>query len=68
VQAKCNCGRVQSQVLWIETKSEVGRQSLYQKIFQQEAEKRGETYLLVRKPEDLMGWLRERGVIPALNP
>jgi|SRR5215471_374475 len=49
--------------LWIETKSDIGKQSSAQKNFQHEVCKAGHQYLLVRKPEDLVLWLKEHGAM-----
>ena len=46
-------------VLWIECKSERGRQSPEQASFQRQVESHGHSYLLARTPEDLLRWLRE---------
>lgn len=49
--------------LWVECKSASGRQTGEQKEFEREAWNAGHFYLIVRKPEDLLTWLREHGVI-----
>jgi ribosomal protein L40E len=48
-------------VLWIECKSEKGRQSEAQKIFQQQVEAIGHHYLVARSSDDVLGWMREHG-------
>lgn len=62
---KYDCGHNHAAhvVLWIECKSETGRQRPEQKEFQAEVEGKGHSYLIVRKPEDLIGWLKEHGCI-----
>lgn len=50
-------------ILWIECKSDSGRQTEDQKNFQAEVEAAGHSYLLVRDVEQLREWLRARRVI-----
>ena len=45
-------------VLWIECKSDRGRQTAEQASFQRMVESHGHAYLLARAPEDLLRWLR----------
>lgn len=60
----CDTGPdVVPQVLWIECKSESGRQSTEQWLFQKEVEGEGHHYLLVRDVDTMRNWLRERGII-----
>lgn len=47
--------------LWIETKSDTGKQSQDQKFFQQHVETLGHTYLLVRDVVTVQEWLKEHG-------
>jgi len=54
-------------LLWIETKSDTGRQSFDQKIFQKLVEAQGHTYLLVRDVCTVQDWLKEHGA-KGLNP
>lgn len=44
--------------LWIECKSDSGKQSAQQTRFMVEVSRQGHHYLLVRKPEELMAWLK----------
>lgn len=53
--------------LWIETKSDTGRQTLEQKCFQRYVEAMGHTYLLVRDVCTLRDWLTEHEA-KGLNP
>lgn len=53
--------------LWIETKSDTGRQSFEQKIFQKYVEAMGHTYLLVRDVCTVRDWLKDHGA-KGLNP
>jgi hypothetical protein len=48
-------------VLWIEMKSDTGKQTQEQKWFQKDVEARGHTYLLVRDVRTLQDWLKEHG-------
>jgi hypothetical protein len=50
-------------VCWVECKSDTGKQSPDQKLFEAEARAEGHDYLLVRSSDDLKKWLQERGVI-----
>lgn len=52
----------QPQPLWIEVKSPTGKQSQEQASFQREVESRGCYYLLARSVEDVMRWLKDRGI------
>ena len=45
-------------VLWIEAKSETGKQSLQQKCFQDLVTEHFHDYIVVRGSDDLLGWLR----------
>jgi hypothetical protein len=45
-------------VVWVETKSERGRQSREQQIFQRVVENAGHVYLLVHSAAELYDWLR----------
>lgn len=47
--------------LWIETKSDTGRQTFDQKIFQKIVEAQGHTYLLVRDVCTVQQWLKDHG-------
>ncbi len=58
-----HCMRLTNKVLWIECKSDTGRQTEDQTLFQKEVEEAGHAYLLVRRPEDLIQWLTERRII-----
>jgi hypothetical protein len=49
-------------ILWIECKSDTGRQSPEQKEFQRRAEQAGHHYLLVRDVDTLRDFLKEKGV------
>lgn len=51
------------QPLWIECKSDSGTQRPAQKDFQQAVEAAGHSYLLVRDVNELVDWLKQRGVI-----
>lgn len=53
--------------LWIETKSDSGKQTFDQKVFQKYVEAQGHTYLLVRDVCTLRDWLKEHGA-KGLNP
>lgn len=46
------------QVIWLECKSESGKQSAEQKLFQAEVEADGMTYLLIRDVQELIDWLK----------
>lgn len=50
-------------LLWIECKSDSGRQSEAQKAFQRRVQDVGHNYLIVREPEQLITWLKEHGAI-----
>jgi hypothetical protein len=52
------CFKGTPSILWIEVKSETGKQSPEQKNFQQHVEEQQHFYLLARSPEDIMNWLR----------
>lgn len=49
-------------VLWLECKSDVGKQSPEQKSFQKWVESQRQYYLIIRKPEDLTAWAEEHGI------
>jgi hypothetical protein len=49
--------------LWIECKSDSGKQTEDQQFFQAEVEAQGHAYLLVRDVDTLRDWLKERGVV-----
>lgn len=49
-------------VLWIECKSDSGKQTDEQKQFQAEVEAQGHIYLLVRDVATLRDWLKQHGV------
>jgi hypothetical protein len=49
-------------ILWIECKSDVGKQKPEQIEFQRRAEEAGHYYLLVRDVDTLRDWLKEHGV------
>src|SRR5262249_41140594 len=51
--------------LWIETKSDSGKQTEAQKIFQVEVEIAGHSYIIVRRPEDLIEFLKANGEMRA---
>jgi hypothetical protein len=51
------------QPLWIETKSDVGRQSSDQKEFQRNVEASGHEYIMVRSPDVLKAWLIQHGAM-----
>jgi hypothetical protein len=44
--------------LWVETKSERGRQSREQRLFQSVVENEGHCYVMVRSAHELYAWLR----------
>ncbi len=46
-------------VLWVECKSDIGRQTKEQREFQSQVEAAGHYYLIVRSSDDLLNWLRE---------
>jgi hypothetical protein len=46
-------------ILWIETKSSVGRQQPEQVSFQEDVERRGHSYLLARSVDDVIQWMTE---------
>src|SRR4029077_3414598 len=48
--------------LWLECKSDSGKQSEAQKSFQAEVEAQGHKYLIVRKPEDLIEYLKTQRI------
>lgn len=44
---------------WLELKSDSGKQTAEQKVFQSEVEAQGHIYLLIRDVEELIEWLKE---------
>lgn len=56
-------GDLEFQPLWIECKSDSGKQTKEQKEFELEVMNVGHKYLLVRDVDTLRNWLKERGVI-----
>lgn len=49
-------------ILWIECKSNSGKQTEDQRRFQEEVEAQGHDYLVVRDVDTLREWLKERGI------
>jgi len=62
-----HCQQSTPHPVWIETKSDSGRQSFDQKMFQKYVEALGHTYLLVRDVRTVQDWLKEHGA-KGLNP
>lgn len=50
-------------VLWIECKSDSGKQTEEQAAFEREVSEQGHHYLLVRDVDTLKQWLKEHGVL-----
>lgn len=50
-------------IVWIETKSSEGSQREAQREFQQEVERAGHIYLLIRDAQQLIKWLRQHRAI-----
>ncbi len=48
--------------LWVECKSDNGKQTTWQAEFQTEVKENGHHYLLVRDVDTLRNWLKERGL------
>lgn len=58
--ADCDeCGGGGFTVLWIETKSAIGRQSPEQRTFQEDVERRGHRYVIARSIDDVIRTLKE---------
>jgi hypothetical protein len=55
-------------VLWIEVKSETGRQRPDQRAFQQAVEEAGHFYLLARSGDDIVNWLSQHNAIHMIRP
>lgn len=53
----------QPRPLWIECKSDTGKQTEKQAEFEREAKKAGHAYLLVRDSDELKAWLKANGAI-----
>lgn len=53
----------QPEFLWIECKSDSGRQSQAQLDFENEVAEQGHNYLLVRSSDDLKRWLIDHGAM-----
>lgn len=51
------------EVLWVECKSGIGRQTAAQRAFQESVHEHGMFYIICRSVDDLRNWLRERGCI-----
>jgi hypothetical protein len=56
---ECGDGYLAPTVLWIECKSDTGKQSDDQKAFQAQVEAAGHSYLLAHSSDDLLAWLKE---------
>jgi hypothetical protein len=55
-------------VLWIEVKSDTGRQRPDQRSFQQAVEQAGHFYLLARSSDDIVNWLSNHNAIHMIRP
>lgn len=52
---------------WLELKSDSGKQTAEQKLFQSEVEAQGHIYLLIRDVDELRNWLTEHGAIGGIR-